>query len=136
MTLIESRQVAEKEFERARTSKISSNKRRNPTNCEVSSLGLRRQGSVTNNFLAVARKFSRPRLATSRSRSVSAPPFSLCRAGKRKSTSFAGTFSFTAPAAGIEPATNRLTGDCSTAELHRNVCNTLLRYSYKHRTCL
>ena len=26
-----------------------------------------------------------------------------------------------APGAGIEPATNRLTGDCSTAELSRNM---------------
>jgi hypothetical protein len=29
--------------------------------------------------------------------------------------------SFMAPGAGFEPATNRLTGDCSTAELSRNV---------------
>ena len=27
---------------------------------------------------------------------------------------------FKTPGAGIEPATNRLTGDCSTAELSRN----------------
>ena len=29
--------------------------------------------------------------------------------------------SYLAPPAGFEPATNRLTGDCSTAELHRNI---------------
>lgn len=40
-TIIKSRQAVEDELERARTSKISSNKRQNPTNCEVSSLGLR-----------------------------------------------------------------------------------------------
>jgi hypothetical protein len=31
-----------------------------------------------------------------------------------------------APPAGIEPATNRLTGDCSTAELQRNMLFWLL----------
>jgi hypothetical protein len=44
-TIIKSRQAVEEELERARTSKISSNKRQNPTKCEVSSLGLRRQDS-------------------------------------------------------------------------------------------
>ncbi len=44
-TLIKSRQAVEDELEKVRTSKVSSNKRQNPTNCEVSSLGLRRQGS-------------------------------------------------------------------------------------------
>ncbi len=44
-TLIKSRQAVEDEFEKVRTSKVSSNKRQNPTNCEVSSLGLRRQDS-------------------------------------------------------------------------------------------
>lgn len=34
--------AVEDELERARTSNISSNKRQNPTNCEVSSLGLPR----------------------------------------------------------------------------------------------
>ncbi|MDD5318702.1 MAG: hypothetical protein PHF79_02690 [Candidatus Pacebacteria bacterium] len=40
-TLIKSRQAVEDELEKVRTSKVSSNKRQNPTNCEVSSLGLR-----------------------------------------------------------------------------------------------
>jgi hypothetical protein len=40
-TLIKSRQAVEEELERARTSKISSRIRQNPTKCEVSSLGLR-----------------------------------------------------------------------------------------------
>lgn len=39
-TIIKSRQAVEDELERARTSKISSHIRQNPTNCEVSSLGL------------------------------------------------------------------------------------------------
>lgn len=39
-TLIKSRQAVEDELEKVRTSKVSSNKRQNPTNCEVSSLGL------------------------------------------------------------------------------------------------
>lgn len=30
-------------------------------------------------------------------------------------------FQFAAPGVGIEPTTNRLTGDCSTAELSRNI---------------
>lgn len=41
-TLIKSRQAVEDELEKIRTSKVSSNKRQNPTNCEVLSLGLRR----------------------------------------------------------------------------------------------
>ena len=44
-TIIKSRQAVEQELERARTSKISSHIRQNPTKCEVSSLGLRRQDS-------------------------------------------------------------------------------------------
>lgn len=39
-TIIKSRQAVEQELERARTSKISSHIRQNPTKCEVSSLGL------------------------------------------------------------------------------------------------
>jgi hypothetical protein len=37
----ESQNLIEDELERARTSKLSSHIRQNPTNCEVSSLGLR-----------------------------------------------------------------------------------------------
>jgi hypothetical protein len=39
-TIIKSRHAVEEELERARTSKISSHIRQNPTNCEVLSLGL------------------------------------------------------------------------------------------------
>ena len=39
---------------------------------------------------------------------------------KRKNRLFFTCFFNHAPGAGIEPATNRLTGDCSTAELSRN----------------
>ncbi len=115
-TLIKSRQAVEEELERARTSKVSSNKRQNPTNCEVSSLGLRRQGSVTDNFLL---KIS----ATPPQAPACLPAFSPCQSSKIK-TDPKGSFLFYAPAAGIEPATNRLTGDCSTAELHRNVLSS------------
>ena len=45
-TLIKSRQAVEDELEKVRTSKVSSNKRQNPTNCEVSSLGLRTWDNV------------------------------------------------------------------------------------------
>ena len=44
-TMIKSRQAVEEEIEKVRTSKVSSHIRQNPTNCEVSSLGLRRQDS-------------------------------------------------------------------------------------------
>ncbi|KKQ81728.1 MAG: hypothetical protein UT05_C0009G0006 [Parcubacteria group bacterium GW2011_GWF2_38_76] len=36
-----------------------------------------------------------------------------------------GCVSVFTPRAGFEPATNRLTGDCSTAELSRNVLSPL-----------
>ncbi len=45
LTLNKSRQAVEDELEKVRTSKVSSNKRQNPTNCEVLSLELRDQGS-------------------------------------------------------------------------------------------
>lgn len=44
-TMIKSREAVIKEIDSARTSKLSSHIRQNPTNCEVSSLGLRDQGS-------------------------------------------------------------------------------------------
>lgn len=44
-----------------------------------------------------------------------------CVDTKEKAPASLVLFHFAAPAAGIEPATNRLTGDCSTAELHRNL---------------
>ena len=73
---------------------------------------LRRQGSVTDNFLL---KIS----ATPVPSPPLSPPFSPYQSSKIKIAQ-KGHFIFYAPAAGIEPATNRLTGDCSTAELHRN----------------
>ncbi len=44
-------------------------------------------------------------------------------------------FSF-APAVGIEPTTNRLTGDCSTTELHRNIVKHVLitKINYQNKS--
>ena len=42
-----------------------------------------------------------------------------CRAGIKK-LPIKGSFYLMAPTAGLEPATNRLTADCSTTELSRN----------------
>ena len=49
-TLIKSRHAVEEELEKVRTYKVSSNKRQNPTNCEVSSLGLRVANEISTYF--------------------------------------------------------------------------------------
>ena len=49
------------------------------------------------------------------------PKLLIIKKGEHGVMCFSKHFLFLAPAAGIEPATNRLTGDCSTAELHRNI---------------
>ena len=67
-----------------------------------------------------------------------APP--LAELGERTLSTSKNEFvsSFLAPGAGFEPATNRLTGDCSTAELSRNIKitkNNLSQYSNDSQSC-
>ena len=83
---------------------------------------------VTNNFSPVARNFRDPGsrfCVLTKHRSVFRSPTrdwssSVTRGSKVKNVSN-GVFYF-APPVGIEPTTNRLTGDCSTAELQGNIC--------------
>ena len=87
--------------------------------------------SVTDNFLAAARKFPRPRLATSPAGSVSAPSFESRPPRKNTFTLYKVKVFFAfARRTGLEPATSHVTGGCSNQlSYHR-------KYSYNRKLCL
>jgi len=60
----------------------------------------------------------------------------LARKHKTKSPYEKYGFFVLAPRVGIEPTTNRLTGDRSTAELPRNVFRFQKNYCYINRKCI
>jgi hypothetical protein len=71
LSFIKARDAIQTEIESARTSERPSLVKQNRHDVPVLSLRLREQGSVTDNFLAAARKFPRPRLAASSADSAS-----------------------------------------------------------------
>src|SRR3989344_3020920 len=70
--------------------------------------------SVTNNSLAVARKFPRPRLAALRARSATLRLSNPTRSVRRHAAWASFHFVQVRPV-GFEPTTVRLRGDCSTS---------------------